>query len=136
MEAYLKIVEKGNLGDEDALKDLGLGGIQQVPFNSITSQPTVEALTAEYSCTKKVAPGASILDVGVLEMLGSELMTLLDFLACTLYKSKISDNVKVRDVARALQIRIQNTKTWYDSIRDLEEGQHRHHTGWLNDFID
>lgn len=43
MEAYLKIVEKGNLGDEDALKDLGLGGIQEVPFNSITSQPTMEA---------------------------------------------------------------------------------------------
>ena len=136
MEAYLKIVEKGNLGDEDALKDLGLGGIQQVPFNSITSQPTMEALTAEYSRAKKVALGASILSVGVLEMLGSELMTLLDFLARTLYKSRISENVKARDVARALQIRIQNIKTWYDSIGDLDEGQHRHHTGWLNDFID
>ena len=136
MEAYLKIVEKGNLGDEDALKDLGLGGIQEVPFNSIMSQPTMEALAAEYSRAKKVALGANILNVGVLEMLGCELMTLLDFLARTLYKSRISDNVKARDVARALQIRIQNIKTWYDSIGDLDEGQHRHHTGWLNDCID
>lgn len=68
----------------------------------------MEALTAEYSHIKKVAPEASILGVGVLEMLGGELMTLLDFLACTLYKSKISDNVKACDVAHTLQIRIQN----------------------------
>ena len=66
------------------------------------SQPTIEALTAAYSCAKKVAVGASIINVGVLEMLGSELMTLLDFLARTLYKGKISDNVMAHDMACAL----------------------------------
>ena len=99
------------------------------------SQPTIEALTAAYSRAKKVAVGASIINVGVLEMLGSELMTLLDFLAHTLYKGKISDNVMAHDMARALQILLQNIKTWHDSIGDLDEGQHRHHTGWVNDFI-
>ena len=96
----------------------------------------MEALTAEYSRAKKVALGAKVLNVGVLEMLSSELMTLLDFLACTLYKRKISNNVSAGDVVRALQIRIQNIKTWYESIGDLDERQHRHHTGLLNDFID
>lgn len=136
MEAYIKIVGEGNLGDEAALKDLGFEGIQEVTFNSIKSQPTLEALNAEYSRAKRVALGAQTLDVGLLEMLSIELMTILEFIARTLYKSDITVNVSAGEVARTLQIRINNIKVWYESIGDLDEGQHHHHTGWLKDFID
>ena len=136
MEEYLKLLEKGNMGEESALIDLGLQGNQEVSFIPHKSQPTMETLTAEYSRAKKVALGANILEVGLLENLSLELMVFIDLVASLLYKTQISVEVDASQVGRALQIRIHHIKKWYESIGDIsDEGQQQHHSEWLCDFI-
>jgi len=136
MEGYLRLLEKGNMGVETALIDLGLEGNQEVNFIPHKSQPTMETLTAEYLRAKKVALGAQILGVGLLENLSLELMTFLELLASLLYKRKIPVETDANQVGRALQIRIQHIKNWYESIGEVsEEGQQQHHSEWLCKFI-
>ena len=137
MEEYLRIVQQGNFGEESALKDLGLEGNQEVCFVTLKSQPTMEALTAEYSRAKRVALGAQILGVGLLEKLALELMAFLKFLASFLYKSNIRVEVDASQVGRALQIRIDHVKKFYESIGEVgdEGGQQEHYSAWLFNFI-
>ena len=136
MEEYLKLLEKGNMGEESALIDLGLQGNQEVSFIPHKSQPTMETLTAEYSRAKKVALGANILEVGLLENLSLELMVFIDLVASLLYKTQISVEVDASQVGCALQIRIHHIKNWYESSGDIsDEGQQQHHSEWLCDFI-
>ena len=137
MEEYLKLLEKGNMGVESALIDLGLQGNQEVSFVPHKSQPTMETLTAEYLCEKKVALGANILEVGLLENLSLELMMFLDLLASILYKTQISVEVDTPHVARTLQIRIHHVKNWSKTgIGDISnERQGQHHAEWLCNYI-
>lgn len=93
MDEYLKLFEKGNMGEESALIDLGLQGNQEVSFIPHKSQPMMETLTAEYSCAKKVALVANILEVSLLENLSMKLMMFLDLVASLLYKTQISVEV-------------------------------------------
>ena len=105
-------------------------------FIPYKSKPTMETLTAEYSRAKKVALGAQVLEVGLLENLTLELMMFLELLASLLYKRKIRVETDAKQVARALQLRIAHIKTWYASIGELsEEGQQQHHSEWLSEFI-
>lgn len=136
MESYLKLVEEGDTGGETALRDLGLEGIQEVTFIPHESRPTLEALEAEYLRAKKVALGAQLLEVGLLEKLAIELMTFLEFLASYLYKSKLKVQIDTNAVGRALQIRIHHIKQWFKSIGEVsDEGQRQHFSEWLCDFI-
>lgn len=89
MDEYLKLFEKGNMGEESALIDLGLQGNQEVSFIPHKSQPTMETLTAKYSCAKNVALVANILEVSLLE----NLSMFLDLVASLLYKTQISVEV-------------------------------------------
>ena len=94
------------------------------------SQPTMETLSAEYSRAKKVALGAQILKVGLLENLTLELMMFLKLLASLLYKRKIRVEADANQVGHALQIRLQHIKNWYESIGEVsDEGQQQHHSG-------
>ena len=121
MEGYLRLLEKGNMGVETALIDLGLEGNQEVNFIPHKSQPTMESLTAEYLRAKKVALGAQIFGVGLLENLTLELMSFLELLASLLYKRKIRVEADANQVGRALQIRIQHIKNWYESIGEVSD---------------
>ena len=132
MEEYLKPLDKGNIGVQTALIDLGLQGNQEASFIPHKSQPTMETLTAEYLHMKKVALGANILEVGLLENLTLELMMFLELLASLLYKKQISVDADASQGGRALQIRILHTK---NGMRALETGQQQHHSEWLCDFI-
>ncbi|KAL9976930.1 hypothetical protein ACROYT_G014274 [Oculina patagonica] len=134
MEEYQRIVALGNMGDETALKDLGLEGIQEVSFIP-HSKPTMETMTAEYSRAKRVAIGARVLEVGLVEKVAVELMMFLDFLASFLFKSKISVKVDSLGVGRTQQIRISHIKKWYDSIGEVSEEGREHHCQWLSEFI-
>ena len=96
----------------------------------------METLTAEYSSAKKVALGANILEVGLLENLSLGLMMFPDLLASILYKRQISVEVDTSQVACALQVRIHHIKNWYESIGDISnERQGQHHSEWLCNYI-
>ena len=138
MEEYLKplAIEKGNIGVQTALIDLGLQGNQEVSLIPHKSQPTMETLTAEYLHMKKVALGANILEVGLLENLTLALMMFLELLASLLYKKQISVEADASQGGHALQIGIHHTQNWYESIGDsFDKGQQQHHSEWLCDFI-
>ena len=87
MEEYLKPLEKGNIGVQTALIDLGLQGNEEASFIHHKSQPMMETLTAKYLHMKKVTLAANILEVGLLENLTLELMMFLELLASLLKKT-------------------------------------------------
>lgn len=87
MEEYLKLLEKGNMGMETALIDLGLQQVTRRRVSYLTSLGQRWRLTTEYSRAKKVALGASILEVGLIENLSLERMMFLELLASLLYKT-------------------------------------------------
>lgn len=77
MEEYLKLLEKGNMGMETALIDLGLQQVTRRRVSHLTSLGQRWRLTTEYSCAKKVPLGASILVAGLIENLSLEQMMFL-----------------------------------------------------------
>lgn len=72
MEEYLKLLEKGNMGMETALIDLGLQQVTRRRVSYLTSLGQRWRLTTEYSRAKKVA---------------LERMMFLELLASLLYKT-------------------------------------------------
>lgn len=63
-------------------------------------------------------------------------MMFLKLLASLLYKRKIRVEADANQVGRALQIRLQHIKNWYESIGEVsDKGQQQHHSGWLCKFI-
>ncbi len=134
MDRTIELASKGNLGDPEAIQELGLSAVAPIDFQDMKSVDKGTLETMMTLCEKGALAG-KCLGIDLLQMSGEHVMELIQILANNEVKGKLNYHVDKDDVYKRMGVVCKERWEWLHKLGEEEDGPVNDSMTWLSQTI-